>query len=375
MRELKATSILDSRVKAAGLAGVADRVDAGERLSREDGLLLESSTDIIAVGALADRVRRRLHGRRAHFIRNQHLNYSNICVNSCRFCAFSRREGQEGAYRMTLEEVREKIEGRRENRISEVHIVGGLDPELPWSYYVDLLGLIKELRPEAHIQAFTCVEIAHFAEKFGKPVEDVLRELREAGLGSIPGGGAEVFSGRIRAELCATKLSPEGWLEIAKTAHRLGIRTNATMLYGHVETAEERIDHLIALRSAQDETGGFLTFIPLAFHSENTEIPGLPPTTGLADLRAIAVARLMLDNFPHIKSFWIMVGTKIAQLALLFGADDIDGTVVEEKITHMAGARTATSLTVNELLGLIRGAGLEPVERDTVYNIVREYER
>jgi aminodeoxyfutalosine synthase len=366
-------SILDERIEKAGLGPIAEKTAAGKRLSREDGLLLESTHDIIALGALADRVRTRLHGRRAYFIRNQHLNYSNICVNSCRFCAFSRREGQEGAYRLSLDEVRRKIEERIGEPISEVHVVGGLDPDLPWDYYLEMLRTIRALRPEVHIQAFTCVEIAHFAEKFGNGVEGVLEELREAGLGSIPGGGAEVFSGRVRAELCSTKLPPEGWLEVAKTAHRLGIRSNATMLYGHMESPGERVDHLIALREAQDETGGFLTFIPLAFHSENTGLPGLPPTTGFQDLRAIAVARLLLDNLEHIKSFWIMVGTKIAQLALRFGADDIDGTVVEEKITHMAGARTAQGLTVDELLALIKGAGLQPVERDTVYNVIKEY--
>lgn len=370
---MRRQAILGGRIEKAGLSSVAEKAAAGERLSREDGLLLESCPDILAVGASADLVRTRMHGRRAYFIRNQHLNYSNICVNSCRFCAFSRSEGEDGAYRMTLDEVRRKIEERLDDPITEVHIVGGLDPELPWAYYTDMLMLIKKLRPDIHIQAFTCVEIAHFAEKFGKTVEEVLGELSDAGLGSIPGGGAEVFSGRIRADLCSAKLSPEGWLEVAKAAHRAGLSTNATMLYGHIEKPEERIDHLIALREAQDETGGFLTFIPLAFHSDNTELAGLPPTTGFQDLKAIAIARLMLDNVPHIKSFWIMVGTKIAQLSLRFGADDIDGTVVEEKITHMAGARTAECLSVQELLALIRGAGLQPVERDTVYNIVREY--
>jgi len=370
---MEKTAIFDERIERAGLGSIAAKVDKGERLSRDDGLRLMANPDLLAVGVLADRVRRRLHGRDAYFIRNQHINYSNICVNLCRFCAFGRAEGAEGAYRMSLDEIRRKIEGRLEERISEVHIVGGLDPELPWEYYLEMLRLIGELRPDVHIQAFTCVEIAHFAEKFGKSVQEVLEELSEAGLGSIPGGGAEVFSGRVRAELCPTKLGPQGWLEVAGTAHRMGIPSNATMLYGHIETAAEAVDHLIALREAQDESGGFLTFIPLAFHSENTELEGLPPTTGFADLRAIAVGRLMLDNVPHVKSFWIMVGTKIAQLTLTFGADDIDGTVIEERITHMAGARTAESLSVAELLDLIRGAGCRPMERDTVYNVLKEY--
>ena len=370
---MEKTAIIDERIERADLGGIAAKVESGERLSRDDGLRLTASPDLLAVGALADRVRRRLHGRDAYFIRNQHINYSNICVNRCRFCAFGRAEGAEGAYRMSLDEIRRKIEGRLEERISEVHIVGGLDPELPWDYYLEMLRLVRELRPGVHIQAFTCVEIAHFAEKFGKSVEGVLGELVEAGLGSIPGGGAEVFSNRVRADLCPTKLGPQGWLGVAGTAHRMGVPSNATMLYGHVETAEEAVDHLIALRRAQDESGGFLTFIPLAFHSENTGLEGLPPTTGFADLRAIAVGRLMLDNVPHVKSFWIMVGTKIAQLTLAFGADDIDGTVIEERITHMAGARTAECLSVAELLELIRGAGCRPVERDTVYNVLKEY--
>lgn len=364
---------LDERIAAAGLSSIAEKVEAGERLGREDGIALYGNSDILAVGALADRVRTRMHGLRAYFIRNQHLNYSNICVNSCRFCAFSRKEGQKGAYRMDIDTIRRKLEERRDDPITEVHIVGGLDPDLPWDYYLEMLRTVREVRPDVHIQAFTCVEIAHFADTFGRSVHDTLVELRDAGLGSIPGGGAEVFSGRIRQELCPTKLGPQGWLDVAMEAHRLGIRSNSTMLYGHLETPEECVDHMLALREAQDETGGFLTFIPLAFHSENTDLPGLPPTTGFQDLRAIAVSRLLIDNIDHIKSFWIMVGTKIAQLTLRFGGNDIDGTVVEEKITHMAGAQTSECLSVDELLRLIRGAGCEPVERDTLYNVIREY--
>ena len=370
---MSGATAIDRKIEAAGLEAIARKVEAGQRLSAEDGLALMRSNDILAVGALADRVRQRKHGRRAYFIRNQHINYSNICTNRCRFCAFSRREGDDGAYRMSIEEIEAKITERLGEPISEVHIVGGLDPELPWQYYLDMLAAIRRLRPDVHIQAFTCVEMAHFAEKYGKSVESVLGELRDAGLGSIPGGGAEVFSGRIRARLCPTKLTPGGWLDVAARAHRMGIKSNATMLYGHIETARERVDHLVALRDAQDETGGFMTFIPLAFHSENTDLPALAPTTGLEDLRQIAVSRLVLDNIEHVKSFWIMVGLKVAQLALRFGADDIDGTVTEEKITHMAGARTPECLRLSQLLALIEGAGLQAVERDTVYNVIREY--
>jgi aminodeoxyfutalosine synthase len=248
--------------------------------------------------------------------------------------------------------------------------VGGLHPDLPFSYYVEMLRGIKTLRPTVHLQAFTAVEIAHLAEIAGLSVADTLLILKEAGLGSLPGGGAEVFSRRIRNDLCPKKLSPEGWLEVCQTAHLLGLRTNATMLYGHLETSAERVDHLLRLREAQDETGGFLTFIPLAFHPQNTELDHLTGTTGFDDLKNLAVARLLLDNFPHIKAFWVMIGPKLAQLSLAFGADDIDGTVIEERITHMAGAQTPTSLSRHQLLHLGREAGCEPVERDTLYNVI-----
>ncbi|MEJ5328656.1 MAG: aminofutalosine synthase MqnE [Desulfobaccales bacterium] len=357
-------------ISDAALLPIYDKVQAQERLSFEDGLTLYRSPDLLGVGYLANLVRRRLHGHRAYYIYNQHLNYSNVCVNGCRFCAFGKPKGDPQAYEMTLEEIFARIEERLAEPITEIHIVGGLHPDLPFTYYLEMLRGIKRLRPTVHLQAFTCVEIAHLAELAGMSVADTLEALKEAGLGSLPGGGAEVFSSRIRRELCPKKLSPEGYLEVAKTAHRLGLRTNATMLYGHVETLEERVEHLVRLREAQDETGGFLTFIPLAFHPANTELEHLSHTTGFDDLKNIAVARLMLDNFPHIKSFWIMVGPKLAQLSLTFGADDIDGTVIEERITHMAGAKTPTGLPRQALLRLIREAGCEPVERDTLYNVI-----
>jgi aminodeoxyfutalosine synthase len=341
-----------------------------ERLTREDGLVLFRSRDLLGVGYLANLVRERLHGRRAYYIYNQHLNYSNVCVNGCRFCAFGKTGDDPQAYTMTLDEVFAKVQSRLAEPISEIHIVGGLHPDLPFSYYLDMLRGIRALRPQVHLQAFTAVEIAHLADLAGLSVADTLLALKEAGLGSLPGGGAEVFSPRIRLNLCPQKLSPEGWLEVARTAHRLGLKTNATMLYGHLETLEERVDHLVRLREAQDETGGFVTFIPLAFHPQNTRLPDLAETTGFDDLKNLAVARLLLDNFPHIKAFWIMIGPKLAQLSLAFGADDIDGTVIEEKITHMAGAQTPMGLTRGQLLHLIREAGCEPVERDTLYNVI-----
>ncbi len=357
------------------LLPIYDKVMSKERLSREDGLTLYRSTDLLGVGYLADLVRRRLHGRRAYYIYNQHLNYSNVCINGCKFCAFGKPPGDPQGYAMTLEEIYARIKERLSEPITEIHIVGGLHPELPFSYYVEMIRGIKALRPGVHLQAFTAVEIAHLADIAGLSLKDTLEALKEAGLGSLPGGGAEVFSPRIRQSLCSRKLSPEGWLQVAQTAHRLGLKTNATMLYGHEETLAERVDHLLRLRAAQDETAGFLAFIPLAFHPKNTQLSHLSETTGFDDLKNLAVARLLLDNFPHIKSFWIMIGPKLAQLALTFGADDIDGTVIEERITHMAGAQTPLGLTRQELLHLIQEAGCEPVERDTLYNELRADDR
>lgn len=354
---------------------IRDKVEAGERLSFEDGLRLYQSNDILAIGALADTVRRRLNGDKAFYIYNQHINYSNICVNRCRFCAFGKDKGDPAAYEMSTEEIVGKIQKRRHEPITEVHIVGGIHPDLPYRYYVDMIREIKKARPEIHIHAFTAVEIAHLAKISGQSISDTLCDLREAGLGSLPGGGAEVFSPRIRERLCPKKLSPEGWLEVAGAAHRLGIKSNATMLYGHIESAEERVNHLLALRQTQDETGGFMAFIPLAFHPRNTELSELSNTTGFNDLKNIAVARLLLDNFPHIKAYWVMIGPKLAQIALNFGADDIDGTIIEEKITHMAGADTAQGMTRAELRRLIHEAGCTPVERDTLYNTIVNVEQ
>lgn len=279
-------------------------------------------------------------------------------------------KGSPLAFEMSIEDVKQKVRDRMHEPISEIHMVGGIHPELPFEYYLDLLRGIKEIRPEVHIQAFTCVEIAHLAELAGKSIEDTLQLLMAAGLGSLPGGGAEVFSARVRRLTCDKKLPGEKWLEIAKTAHRTGLRTNATMLYGHIETLEERLEHLEALRLAQDETNGFLAFIPLAFHPKNTEMSDLAKTTGFDDLKNIAVARLFLDNFPHIKAYWVMVGPQLAQIALSFGADDMDGTVKEEVITHMAGAETAQAIGSRTLVRLIKEAGRIPVQRDTLYNVL-----
>ena len=363
----------ESFIRQAGLETVLEKIKAGVRLTAEDGLQLYRCDDILAVGSLADRVRNRLNGNRTYFIYNQHINYSNICTNLCKFCAFGKEKGSALAYQMTVDEVKKKVRDRLDEPITEIHMVGGLHPDLPFSYYLGLLRGIKEIRPEVHIQAFTCVEIAHLAELAGKSVADTLDILKEAGLGSLPGGGAEVFNPRIRQLTCDKKLPGEKWLEVAKTAHRQGLRTNATMLYGHIETLEERVEHLLALREAQDETGGFLAFIPLAFHPKNTEMSSLAKTTGIDDLKNIAVARLLLDNFSHIKAYWVMIGPKLAQIALSFGADDMDGTVKEEVITHMAGAETDQAIGSDTLVRLIKEAGRIPVERDTLYNVIRTY--
>jgi len=357
-------------IEQAGLGTILDKIDAGERLNEMDGLALYNSPDILSLGYLANLVRNKKNGDNAYFIYNQHVNYSNICTNLCKFCAFGKEKGADQAYEMSVEEVKEKVRARLAEPITEVHMVGGIHPDLPFSYYLELLRGIKEVRPEVHIQAFTCVEIAHLTKLAGKTVDDTLEILKENGLGSMPGGGAEVFSRRIRDLTCGDKLDGSQWLEIAKAAHRHGLHTNATMLYGHIETMEERVEHLAALRNAQDETGGFLAFIPLAFHPQHTELSHLSRTTGIDDLKNIAVSRLFLDNFPHIKAYWVMIGPKLAQLALSFGADDMDGTVKEEIITHMAGAETEQAIGSSTLIQLIREAGRKPIERDTLYNVI-----
>jgi len=358
---------MDALFRQTDLSDLAAKVTAGERLSAEEGLRLMRTPYLAALGALANLVRERLHGDRTYYIINRHINYSNICVNGCRFCAFSRREGEEGAYVLSVEECLAKAEAFRGGRVSEFHLVGGCHPALRIEYYEGLLAALHNSYPDVHLQAFTAVEIAHIAQLAGLTVRACLERLRAAGLGSLPGGGAEVFSPRVRQELCPQKLSPDGWLEVMRTAHQLGIRSNATMLYGHIETPQEIVDHLLRLRALQDETGGFLSFIPLAFHPANTKLEGLPGPSAWDELRTLAVSRLLLDNVAHLKVFWIMVGLKVAQVALAFGADDVDGTVAEEKITHAAGAQTPEALSVEELQRLIRDAGRTPVERDTLY--------
>ncbi|MES2644641.1 MAG: aminofutalosine synthase MqnE [Myxococcota bacterium] len=360
-------------IDAAGLGPIREKLEAGVRLSVEDGIQLFHTPEVAAVGALANRVREQRWGDLTYFNRNLHVNATNVCEASCIFCSFARlKTGDPESYTMSLEQAVGRVSALREEFITEVHIVNGLNPDLPWEYYLDLLRGIKVERPDLHIKGFTAVEIHYFAEKFGKSYEQVLTELVEAGLGSLPGGGAEIFHPRARKKLCHDKVDADGWLEVHRVAHKMGLRSNCTMLFGSIETIEERVDHLVRLRALQDETGGFQTFIPLRFHNENNRLRRLPEPTGYDTLRTMAVSRLMLDNMDHIKAYWIMLGIKLAQVSLAFGVDDLDGTVREERIYHMAGAKTPQELTRTELVQLIRDAGRIPVERDTLYHIVAE---
>lgn len=343
----------------------------GSRLTFDEAVSLFQSDDIFTLGRLASTMAEKKNGKKAYFVVNRHINPTNICVNRCRFCAFSRSKGEGGAFELTIEEVLIKLKEASEGPypIREVHIVGGLHPDWPFEYYLTLLASIKKAYPAIAIKAFTAVEIDYFTRISGLSVKKVFEKLRDNGLDMLPGGGAEIFAEGVRKKLCPEKISGTRWLDIHKTAHVCGIRTNATMLYGHIETYEDRIDHLMRLRELQDLTGGFQAFVSLAYHPKNTEIGGFY-SSGLDDLKTIAVSRLVLDNFDHIKAYWIMLGEKVAQLSLLFGADDLDGTIIEEKITHSAGAMSREGLTRGELVTLIEKTGKEPVERDAFYRAV-----
>jgi len=355
--------------REAGIEDIAAKVLARERLSCADGLRLYRA-DLHAVGMLANHVRERMHGDRTYFNVNQHVNYTNICNKLCRFCAFQRLPNQDGAYWMTPEQVAAKIAAQLGEPVTEVHMVAGIHPKLDYDYYLAILRAAKQARPSIHIKAFTMVELDQIAKKARKPLAEVLPELVAAGLGSVPGGGAEVFADRVHKLSYHLKISGDEWLAIARTVHQAGLRSNCTMLHGHIETLEERVDHLNRLRLLQDETGGFQTYIPLSFHPDHSEMAHVPGPTALDELREIAVGRLMLDNIAHIKAYWILMDIPIAQLALSFGADDVDGTVVEEKIYHEAGATTPQHVKRQELIDWIRDAGRIPVERDTLYNVV-----
>jgi aminodeoxyfutalosine synthase len=356
------------------LHSIAKKVNAGERLSFEDGVALYRSPDILAVGWLANSVREKLHGDLAYFNVNRHINPTNVCVAACRLCAFGRKKDAEGSYTMALEQAWETAASGYSEAVTEFHIVGGLHPDLPLEYFTDLVRGLKERFPQVHIKAFTMVEIAFFARRAKLSIKETLEKLKAAGVDSMPGGGAEIFADRVRHIICDHKIDGDEWLETARIAHQVGLKSNATMLYGHIENEEDRVDHLLRLRAVQDDTHGFQTFIPLAFHPDNTPLEHLPRTTGLTDIKQIAVSRLLLDNFPHIKAYWQMMTPKIAQIALRFGADDIDGTVIEEKIYHDAGATTPQGMRREELMRLIREAGREPFERDTLYRAVTRTE-
>jgi aminodeoxyfutalosine synthase len=360
-----------TRLAAAGLQEIHEKREAGERLSFDEARRLFDA-DLLAVGWLANRERERRHGRRTYFNYNLRLEATNVCTASCLFCSFARlMPGDDGAYTLTVEQVLSRLREKAHQPLTEIHIVNGLHPELPFSYYTDLLRGLKQIRPDIHLKCFTAVEIAYFSDLYGMTDEQVLVALREAGLDSLPGGGAEVFAERVRRKICHDKCGADRYLDIHRTAHRLGMRTNVTMLYGHIETVDERIDHLMRVRALQDETGGFQAFIPLAFHPDNNQMRKLPAPAATDTLRVHAVARLVLDNVDHIKAYWISSGVEVAQTALWFGADDLDGTVQEETIYHMAGSRTPTALSTAEIEQLIRDAGREPIERDTLYNVVR----
>ena len=356
------------------LRPILEKIESGARLNYEEAVLMYRSNDILALGYMANQVRERLHGDITYFNVNRHINPTDVCVASCRLCAFGKRVRDPHAYTMSMEQVWEVAGKGYAEAVTEFHIVGGLHPELTLDWYCEMIAGLKERYPGVHLKAFTMVEVAYLAKRAKISTREVLEKLKTAGVDSLPGGGAEIFSERVRRIICDHKIDGDEWLETARIAHEIGLKSNCTMLYGHLETAEDLADHLVKLRALQDDTHGFVTFIPLAFHPANTALAHLPPTSGFNDLKQIAISRLMLDNIPHIKAYWIMMTPGVAQIAQRFGANDIDGTVVEEKIYHDAGATTAQHLRRQDLLRLIRKAGREPVERDTAYRPVARTE-
>lgn len=354
---------------------VIDNVLEGKRLDFKDGLKLFQTKDMLIIGAIADYITRQKNGEFAYFVINRQINPTNVCVLDCKFCAFADMDkNSPKAYEMSIEQILESARYAVENGAVEVHIVGGLHPDWSFERYLNIVWAIKESFPDLHIKAFTAVEIDYFSKISGLSYEDVILKLKGAGLGSLPGGGAEIFSPKVRRVIAPKKIGYQKYLQIHKIAHKLGLHSTATMLYGHVERYEDRLDHMIKIREAQDETGGFTCFIPLAYQPENNGLPVYDHTSGIDDLKTIAVSRLMLDNIPHIKAYWVMIGEKVAQVALNFGADDMDGTVMGEKIAHFAGAKSPTVQTKEKLIRLIKEAGKIPVERDTLYKPLRVYE-
>jgi aminodeoxyfutalosine synthase len=354
----------------AQLQEIAAKVRDGVRLDEADALTCFTTPHLLPLGKLADTVRRRLHGNLTFYNVNRHINPTNVCVYTynCKFCSFAALPGESHAWEMSHEDVYAHAANQGGNRATEFHIVGGLHPNLSLDWYLEMLRGLKQRFPNAHLKAFTAIEVGWFAKLEKISIEEVLRRMRDAGLGSLPGGGAEIFHPEVREIICDGKLDAGEWIEVHRTAHLMGIKSNCTMLYGHVERPEHKVDHLFRLRELQDETGGFNAFIPLAYHPENNYMGLKYHTTGGDDLRHIATARLVLDNIPHIKAYWVMITPKLAQIALRFGADDMDGTIVEEHIYHMAGAGTSQQLSRSELERIVRLAGFVPVERDTLYN-------
>jgi aminodeoxyfutalosine synthase len=354
---------------------LADNVRTGQRITDDEALFLFEYPNLLEIGELAAFVNEQMNGKRVFFNVNRHINYSNICVNRCRFCAFSRTSDETGAYTHDLTEIRRRAEEALAQGATEIHIVGGLHPDLPFGFYLDMLRTVKEVSPDLHAKAFTAVEIDYLAGLAGLSIADTLQELKGAGLGSLPGGGAEILRKEVRDRLCPEKISGERWLEIMAEVHAAGLKSNATMLYGHVETFADRVDHMRRLRELQDRTGGFQVFIPLSFQKENNPLGHLksPLSGGVDDLKTLAIARIYLDNFANIKAYWVMLGEKIAQVSLAFGVNDLDGTVVEEKIGHDAGAASPQAMDRDGIVNLIRKAGKVPVERDTLYNEIRTY--
>jgi aminodeoxyfutalosine synthase len=358
------------------LEAIRQKIQHGERLSYDDGVALFRHPDVVAVGQLANEVRERLHGDRTYFNRNMRLEVTNVCVASCLFCSFAKlEEGAPGAHTMRVEDAWRELEVRMDDPPSEVHIVNGLHPGLPFSYYEELLAGFKRIKPDIHMKCFTAVEIHFFAEHYGMTHREVLERLRAAGLDSLPGGGAEIFHPEVRSRISHDKATADQWLDVHRAAHALGMRTNATMLYGHIETFEHRVDHLLRLRALQDETQGLQAFIPLAFHPDGNGMKNLPAPTAIDALRTVAVSRLLLDNVSHLKAYWVSMTPEVAQIALRFGADDVDGTIVHETIYRAAGSRSPGALSVEQLVRLIQEAGRVPVERDTLYRVVREHPR
>ena len=352
---------------------IADKVHNDVRLSKEDGLYLYRSNDLLAIGEMARYKKLKTSGRNIFFNVNRHINLSNICVSKCNFCAFGLDNEDTGAYVMTPDEAFNYGAEAVDYGITEFHIVSALHPDKPFDYYLEIVSRLHSAYPQIHIQAFTGVEINYFAQISGLSIRGVLQTLKDAGLGSMPGGGAEILNDRIRHQLCPKKASSEEWLNVHRTAHQLGLKTNCTMLYGHVESIEERIDHFISLRELQDQAPGFQAFIPLPFLPENTQLSQLKRTSAVDDIKTLAISRLMLDNIAHIKAFWVMLGIDVAQLSFNFGSDDIDGTVVEERIMHAAGATTQKGISKEDLIHLVKEAGFIPTERDTLYNVLREF--